>query len=178
MNGEQMRTAHIVTREHEVGDRVLALCGKDHKVKALWDEIPEDAPICRYCVDTAIGALDEADEVITQVRRMWRRVELFSGALGDALNPGHDLILDQIADAADTFGNQQAARRDEKADRKRAKRTCTCEWKDRDMYWENPDCPIHGGSDGPGIVDHDLPDDGEVNDGEPPVAPERHDDPA
>jgi hypothetical protein len=82
-----MRTAHIVTRPHEVGDRVLALCGKKHKVKTLWFDIPDDNPICRDCVDTAITALDQADEVIQQARRRALRATFVIEGIGNVLNP-------------------------------------------------------------------------------------------
>ena len=50
--------AHISNRPgHEVGEKVLALCGKEFKVKALWADIPVEKPICRPCVDKALKAL-------------------------------------------------------------------------------------------------------------------------
>lgn len=150
-----MRTAHIVTTTHGVGDRVLALCGEEHKVKMLWDDIPDDNPLCRQCVDTAIAALDQTDEVITQTRRYWRRINVALTALGEVINPD-DLIVDGIADAATLYERNRERKQQDKADRKRAKRTCTCEWTDMETFEVNPDCPIHGGP--PPIA--------------PPVAPE------
>lgn len=147
-----MRTAHIVTTPHEVGDRVLAICGKAHKVKATWEDIPDDAPICRDCVNYAVTALDEADDLITAARRWWRRTTFAVTSLGEALTPD-DLALDAIADEADTFNEQRAEKRQAKAERKKAKATCICTWTDMETFEVNPDCPIHGGLDEPA----DLP---------------------
>jgi hypothetical protein len=138
-----MRTAHIVTTPHEVGDRVLALCGKDHKVKQMWGDIPDEAPICRECVDLAVAALDEADDLIQHARRWWRRTTLAVASLGETLTPD-DLALDAFADEASTFTEEQAQKQQAKADRKKAQRTCTCTWTDLDNRTTNPDCPIHG----------------------------------
>jgi hypothetical protein len=139
-----MRTAHIVTREHEVGDRVLALCGKDHKVKQMWEDIPLEAPICRDCVNVIITAADQADEIITLARRSWRRIEVFAETMGNVLNPDDTVILDAISDAAVLFERQQAEKKQAKEDRQRAKHHCLCEWTDIEHFEYNPDCPIHG----------------------------------
>lgn len=151
-----MRTAHIVTANHEVGDRVLALCGKEHKVKQLWGDIPDEAPICRGCTDTAIAALDQADEVITLARRWLVRVDHTARSLAEVLNPDDDLMVDMIADASTLFEMQQVTRKRAKEERKKAQRTCTCEWTDTETFTEDPDCPIHGKTEEPEL---------------PPVAP-------
>lgn len=151
-----MRTAHIVTRPHEVGDRVLALCDKEYKVKTLWDDIPDDNPICRRCLDTAINALDEADEVIQRARRIGLRLTMAAQVLTEYIDPEVGLILDGIAEAADDFESRQAEKRQAKDERQKTRQTCTCTWTDHEKRDTNPDCPVHGHG----------PDD------EPPVAPE------
>lgn len=139
-----MRTAHIVTREHEVGDRVLALCGKEHKVKQLWEDIPAESPICRDCVDFAVVTLDQADDVIQMARRYWRRIDFTVEAMGAVLNP-EDLALDLISDAADLFEREQATKKQDKEDQRKAKQTCICVWTDANTRLGVVDCPIHHG---------------------------------
>lgn len=131
-----MRTAHIVTRPHGVGDRVLALCGKKHKVKTLWGDIPDGTPICRDCVDRLVHAVDEADSLITRSRMHVRRLAAYMTLLHETVNPEDGLELDEIADEATAYVVSREAR-------KKAKRTCTCEWDDKYNRIEDEDCPVH-----------------------------------
>ena len=162
------KTAHLVSRpDHQVGDKVLGLCGEEWKVTTLWNDIPEDHPICRPCVDIALGALTEADLLIQSARivnvMLGRNLERIT----DILEPDV-LILDQIAEDDETHRSDQVLKAERKAAKKRAKRTCTCEWDKTQIVAVDPNCPIHGDLEpkkverGPGgrpVEDVDLPDD-------------------
>lgn len=151
--------AHITSRpEVAVGDRALALCGKDFKVKVLWDDIPPDKPICRVCVDVALQAMTEADSLLQGARVVADILELRITTLQSRLHPA-DLWLDAIAEDADEFAATQALALEAKAASEKAKTTCTCTWTDTETFTEDPDCPIHGRRD-------------EAKDDRPPVAPD------
>ena len=135
--------AHISNRPgHEVGEKVLALCGKEFKVKALWADIPVEKPICRPCVDLALKALTEADKLIGTTRDRVRRLSISFEVLNEVLR--EDLILDEISEADLDHLDRQVGDALAKAEAKRVKQTCTCTW-DHLQRTENPDCPIHGG---------------------------------
>jgi hypothetical protein len=141
------KVAHIYNdHDAKVGDRALGICGKDFKIKvALWADLPKDYPICRNCVDTAIGAMKEADAII-QTSRLYTeflvsRVE----RLNNVLNPEQPLLLDLIDAADTTFQDSQALKQAEKEIEAKAKRTCTCTWTSPEIFTEDPNCPIHGG---------------------------------
>jgi len=138
------KTAHLVSRpDHQVGDKVLGLCGEEWKVTTLWNDIPEDHPICRPCVDIALGALTEADLLIQSARivnvMLGRNLERIT----DILEPDV-LILDQIAEDDETHRSDQVLKAARKAEKKRAKQTCTCTWTSQENFEEDPACPIHG----------------------------------
>lgn len=139
-----MKKAHIVTAQHEVGDRVLALCGRDRKITVLWDDIPREQPICRDCVDVALGALDDADVVITRVRLRVNLLTRMLTQIVETITPEEGLIVDTIAELNDAYVKQRQDKADRKADRKRAQQTCTCTWPGLDLRETDPDCPIHG----------------------------------
>ena len=139
------KLAHITNRPgHEVGEKVLALCGKEFKVKALWADIPVEKPICRACVDTALKALTEADKLIGTTRDRVRRMSISFEVLNEVLR--EDLILDEISEADLDHLDRQVGDALAKAQEKRAKETCTCTWTSPEVFTEDPNCPIHGGS--------------------------------
>jgi len=140
-----MRTAHITSRpNHQVGDKVLGLCGEEFKVRVIWADIPDDHPICRPCVDVALGALTEADLTIEASRLWLDMVQSRVRRLDHELNPEQDSVLDQITAADHELRERQEAKADLKAAEKRAKATCTCTWTDADKFSVNESCPIHG----------------------------------
>jgi hypothetical protein len=138
------KLAHITSRPgHELGEKVLGLCGKEFKVKVLWADLPDDKPICRTCVDAAMKALTEADELIMMTRSRVRRLSVHLKILSEVMDAG--LLLDDISERDADHLEKQVGDALAKADRKRAKQTCTCTWTSAEMFEENPDCPIHGG---------------------------------
>lgn len=137
--------AHITSRpRHSVGDRVLGLCGKEFKVKQLWSDIPVEKPICRGCVDVALTAMTEADQVIAIARVRASMLEGRVIGLVNVLNPEDDMILDLINenDLAHRAEQDQKAR--EKADAEAITKTCICVWETPETFVVNPECPIHG----------------------------------
>src|SRR5262245_39429354 len=138
------KVAHITSApEYEVGDRVLALCGKDFKVKVLWDDLPDDKPICRSCVDVAVTAMTEADAMIVLARRYLSRMKTQIVALSETMEP-EDFYLDVIAENEHEFAERESAKAELAAAAELAKSTCLCTWTDAQTRVTNPDCPIHG----------------------------------
>lgn len=139
-----MKAAHIASRpHHEVGDKVLALCGHEFRVKVMWDDIPDDHPICRTCIDIALKAMTEADVLIERSRVRSVVLGVHLERLTEELEPDL-LLLDSIAVADEEHHAEQDRRSQEKAKRKRAKHTCTCTWEDARRHSLDPDCPVHG----------------------------------
>lgn len=137
------KKAHITSRpNHQIGDKVLGLCGKEWKVQILWADLPKDYPICRKCVDKALEALTEADQMIQSTRTRMRRITMFADVAMEALD--EDLALDLIADDDAALIQEQESRARRKAEKKRAKQTCLCVWNKEQIETVNPDCPIHG----------------------------------
>ena len=160
------KIAHVYNdREAKLGDRVIGLCGKDFKIKvALWADLPKDYPICRDCVDTALGALKEADRLIESTRMRIALLKSRFDSLHEAL--GEDLILDVLAETDLAWQDEMAMRNALKAEKKRLKTACTCVWTSQEVFEVNPECPIHGGEEPPeieegavGIEDVELPPD-------------------
>jgi hypothetical protein len=125
-----MNVAHIVNRPgHEVGDKALAMCGKKHKVKALWEDLDDDHPICRRCVDTALEALtataDQLDEVRWYVRSVQRLVRLLSSEVDD------DTALSEYILDSQEYNEEQEAKAIAKAEKKVAKKNAKAEKDDR-----------------------------------------------
>jgi hypothetical protein len=142
------KRAHITSRpEYGVGDRVLGLCGKKFTVTELWADVPRDKAICRDCVDRALEAMTEADDLIRTARIHADFVASRVGRLGDLLNPP-EFALDVIAEDDEDHRVRRAEKAQAKATRERARQTCTCTWTDADTFTEDPACPIHGNSDG------------------------------
>lgn len=138
------KKAHITSRpDHQIGDKVLGLCGKEFKVKVLWDDIPKSHLVCRDCVDIALKAMTEADELIGLARRRSYMLGIHLERLTEEMEPDL-LLLDSIAEADQEHRIAQESKARAKAERKKAKRTCTCEWSDAETRVYNPDCPIHG----------------------------------
>jgi hypothetical protein len=149
------KRAHITSRpDVQVGDRAFALCGKDFKVKALWDDIPPDKPICRHCVDNALLAMTEADELITRTRLVSDLLIRRAEVLAEVLTPDN-LMLDHIAEAREDFEEERAAKRERKEQKRLAKTTCLCTWESPENFVENENCPIHGHRD-EGEIDFGL----------------------
>lgn len=137
------KLAHITSRpNHAVGDRVLGLCGKDFKVKVLWTDIPDSKPICRECVDAALDALTQSDQIIESVRMRVRRIATTTEVLSEILN--EDLILDIITENDLALQDEMAQRDRDKAAAEQAKVTCTCTWTTQELFTVDPECPIHG----------------------------------
>jgi hypothetical protein len=132
---------------------VLGLCGKDFKFKTKWDDIPLDKPICRECVDLAIGALTEADEIIQMARVEFLLTEHRLKKLSDVLTgPEDGLILDGIAERDEDHRARLAERFLAEHEQEKAQKTCTCTWTTPEIFTVDPNCPIHGGhSDAIGI---------------------------
>jgi hypothetical protein len=137
------KRAHITSRpDHLIGDKVLGLCGKKFTVTELWDDLPKDKPICRDCVDQALMALTEADELIETARLQLVWVQSRISRLDRTLNPDMT-ILDAIAEADQEY----QAKQEEKALAKEPELpqvNCICTWTDAEHFTVNPDCPIHG----------------------------------
>lgn len=141
-----MKKAHITSRpNHQVGDKVIALCGTKFKVKQLWDDIPDDKSICRPCVNGALVALTEADQKIETSRRSARRLKLLSGAFSDDLDEW--LQLDAIAAVDSAYEEEIENKAFEKTQKQLAKQTCTCTWETPEIFHEDPNCPIHSSHD-------------------------------
>ena len=141
------KKAHISSAPNlTVGDRTLAICGKDFKVKyGTWDNVPDDHPFCRDCVETAVRALQELDSMRDTADEAHHRASRALVELGRALdNYGQDPLVDVITENREEFEAQQADKREAKQQKRKAKRTCTCTWTDPETFEENPDCPIHG----------------------------------
>lgn len=138
------KLAHITSRpNHAVGDRVIGLCGKEFTVKVLWADIPAAKPICRACVDTALGALTDADRMIEYARVSFALVDRRFGVLREGFNERSE--LDRIAEIEEEFRDEQDAKALAEAERVKALTTCICIWATPENFEENPDCPIHGG---------------------------------
>jgi hypothetical protein len=140
------KAAHIISRPGAaVGDRALALCGKDFKVKVLWEDLPREKPICRDCVDVALDAMTEADSIIGRARVEVMLIERRVAGIAETLNPP-DLVLDVIAENEDEYRMAERQRQEAEADADRKQHTCTCRWNpgnDEAPDWADPDCPIH-----------------------------------
>lgn len=154
------KLAHITSRpNHEVGEKVLGLCGKEFKVKVLWNDVPESKPICRTCVDVALEAMTEADAMIVSIRRRAQMALVRMQMITDELNPEPGTILDAISLADVEHLEKQVGDALAKAEEKRVKETCTCTWTSMEIFEVDPNCPIHGGEDEPirEIEDVQLP---------------------
>jgi len=147
------KRAHITSRpEYQVGDSVLGLCGKEFTVKVLWDDLPDDKPICRRCVDVALEAMSEADAIIEMARLQLMLAQSRISILDRALNP-EEFALDRIAEADEEHQAEQQAKAEQ--EEKMRKTTvedaelpllhCTCQWVDQGNRVEtDPNCPVHG----------------------------------
>jgi hypothetical protein len=141
------KQAHIISHpQPQIGEKVLGLCGTVFKYKTAWADIPDDKPICRRCINTAIDALREADRVIDRSRMRASLLSIHLDRLAEELEPDR-LLIDTIAQADADHRDALEARRVAKAERKQAKRTCTCTWTSPEVFTEDPNCPIHGGTD-------------------------------
>lgn len=163
---------HIPRREPEVGTKTIGICGKIFKVKALWDDIPQDKTICRKCVDVAVQAMVEADDLITRTRFQAYTLLRRATTLSEVLTPD-TLLFDQLDEIHQEFEDEQAEKRALKEVKEKAKSTCTCTWETPELFKEDENCPIHGhSSGGTGYDDAGLGESEVGNDGRPPVAPQ------
>lgn len=130
---------------------MIGLCGKEWKIKVVWADLPADYPICRDCVDNAIKALDQADDVIEFARVRADVVSRMMTRLHEELHPDV-LLLDVITETDQAHADEVALRKAEKATRRKAKHTCTCTWTKTKSEKPgtavraevDPGCPIHG----------------------------------
>lgn len=149
------KKAHIASTPTVMGEKALALCGKEFKVTTLWDDIPKDFPIHRGCVDLAVQVMTDANATIERARL---RAVLLSGSI-DALNNRLDMpsVLDTINADADEWLEAREKKQEAKAEKKKAKQTCTCTWSNRSSRITDPGCPIHGESAPPAVSPPDAP---------------------
>jgi hypothetical protein len=139
------KRAHITSRpEYQVGDQVLGLCGKEFEVKVLWHDLPDSKPICRECVDFALEALTECENVISIARSRIEMAMLRMAMVSNVLNPEDDMILDLIRNMDQEHQEKLSEAQGELEAAEKAKATCTCEWTSPEMFTVDPDCPIHG----------------------------------
>jgi hypothetical protein len=113
MADEQAGPAHIVNHEgHEVGDKVLAICGEKWKVTMLWPDIPDDHPICRDCVEVAIQVMDETAQrnydSLSELIRMRSRVDALARILTD------ESVLSEVLDRTNDYREKREAKAEEK----------------------------------------------------------------
>jgi hypothetical protein len=146
------KQAHITSDPKvEVGNRALALCGKEFKVKVLWEDIPSDKRICRWCVDVALLAMTDADALITMTRIRTQLVLERMTRLAEELLP-EGFQLDLISQEQEDFAQRQARRAEGKALEEKAKHTCICTWElvegGTRITAVDENCPIHGHSSG------------------------------
>jgi hypothetical protein len=138
------KRAHITSRpEYAVGDRVLGLCGKKFTVAELWDDVPEDKPICRACVDRALEAMTQADDAIEQARLQMIFVQSRISHLDRALNP-EVFALDVFAEDDQEYQAKQEEKAKALEEAELPQQNCTCTWTTPEIFTVNPDCPIHG----------------------------------
>jgi uncharacterized protein (UPF0147 family) len=141
-----MKPAHIINLPNvEVGDKALTVCGVKHLVRVRWDDLPDDHPICRACVDKFIIATNELNDQVSDAMRQALRVTDALNALTDALvdqNTMTDILDDTAAYAAKRLDKQ--AKKERKQAEKSGK-TCSCKWTDLgERLVEDPNCPVHG----------------------------------
>lgn len=106
--------AHIVNHEgHVVGDKVLAICGRKWKVSMLWNDIPEDHPICRNCVEVAVLIMQETAEVQANTLLATMRLQAAVDKVLDA-NLGGTLLADTI-DSTNEYKEKREAKAEKKA---------------------------------------------------------------
>lgn len=149
------KQAHITSHPNVgVGEKHLALCGKEFKVKVTWDDVPKDKPICRDCVDMALLAMTEADLAIEAARKYLRLLMQDAEAVSECLHPD-DFPLDVIADFTSDFEERQSAKREAKELKQKERTTCTCTWEtekaltgEARIHQRDENCPIHGHSSG------------------------------
>jgi hypothetical protein len=138
------KKAHITSRpDTTIGDRALAVCGKEFTIRVLWNDIPADKPICRNCVDTMILAATQADALISQARLTAMTLAQRAKHL-DKMLYEEGLILDRIADDNEDFQARLWAETEDKLAAERAAKTCTCTWASENDFTVSRDCPIHG----------------------------------
>jgi hypothetical protein len=106
--------AHIINHEgHQIGDKVLAICGVKWKVNILWDDIPAEYPICRDCVDTAIMAMDSASAQLADALAAWGRADRAMDALLRTIVV-ENTLSEVIMNTSD-YAAEQARKAEEKA---------------------------------------------------------------
>lgn len=140
-----MKKAHVIIEPNvEVGTKTLAACGKEHKVKVLWADVPDDHPICRDCVDAVLEAVNDANETADLVSRMAIRAYTSVSLLREIAG-GTPNAMTELIDRAEEYAEERRAKQVEKevkAARKSAKK-CTCLWVHDEDRILQLDCPVH-----------------------------------
>jgi hypothetical protein len=105
--------AHIVNQPgHEVGDKVLAVCGKKWKVTILWADIPDDHSICHDCVRRLLIAVNEVTDAQGNVLRALMRVlDTTNRALDVAVE---ETELSSIVEETQAYADKRQAKKDRK----------------------------------------------------------------
>jgi hypothetical protein len=138
------KPAHIINLPNvEVGDKALTVCGVKHLVRVRWEDLPDDHPICRECVDRFIIASNDVNQQVGEALRDLIRLQTTLDTLTVTLTDQNTMtdILDETA--------EYAAKRIEKAEKKKRKqaeknaKSCTCLWVDGERV-QNEECPVHG----------------------------------
>jgi hypothetical protein len=108
--------AHIIFPWVEVGEKALTLCGKKHKVRMEWTDIPPEYPICRECVDVALVLL--SDSARAQNRTMLLATDLTDATrnLADHLAGGSSLL--EVIDTSLSYQDRRAEKAIAKAEAK------------------------------------------------------------
>lgn len=120
-----MRTAHIImTPDVEVGDKVLAACGKKHKVRYLWDDVPEGTPTCRPCVDALLHAVNEVNDLVSDAMRGSFLLVSKAERIFDTLTRPNGMTL--MIEAASLYADERAEKAAKKAEAPALK--CICLW--------------------------------------------------
>lgn len=125
--------AHIVNQAgHDVGDKVLAVCGKKIVIETLWGDLPKDHPICRDCVEVAVLIMNEASEVqadtleallrVDRAVSMTTRQALGGSTLSSVIDDTNEYAEKQEAKAAKKQALADARALVEKADEKANKK--------------------------------------------------------
>lgn len=116
------KPAHIQNRpDLDVGDKTIGICGTEFKVKVLFEDLPEDHPICRRCVETAVEAMNDATTQIYQVAAATRLVSLGLAEI-EAHVVDEDSMMIRVIEATDEYTRAQEEKAQAKAEKKQAKK--------------------------------------------------------
>lgn len=136
--------AHIIIEpDVEVGTKTLAACGKKHKVKVLWDDVPDDATICRACIDVLLVAVNEANAQMDEVARVATKSYTSAAALFDLTGQANTMtrLIDDASEYADERREKEVQKETEQA--RESAKTCTCYWTDSEGRILRKGCAVH-----------------------------------